>query len=527
MAIGNFLGGLAQGYLGYRQGEQDALNRQRSEEDREYLRRQRAELDRQQEYAAGQRARALREQERSDRLRDTLGRIKTTKTVTAPTGASDLDGNPITESRDVQRPQGEIYRDAANAYRDAGDMGKYLELSKQADLLGFEQASRDFGRLQSGSGSMSLGDVANGIAQIFNSDPTNGEVTEIVPIQGGVRMTVRNRDTGATSTREFTGPAAKTKLLSSFQPVYDPAGYKARIEEESKVAFELLKKAGVTSVPGGYVSTNQKLESTFYPTTGVGLSSGGSSGGRGGVRDAGGKEPLTPFDSARAYLSTYAEKGEDKLTGAQRARAESLLPDIVSSNPGLHPSKAAAAAYTAAVDPTKMRIQLWSDGTFRGVIDTSDGGPIVVRSSVSPDAAQLPPEEMTRNVEAMIAQSGASEYQQALRAAAFDPSARQQLIDRTIAAGRQVVEEAIQQAPARADEIRANGEARVSQDLATLNRRLALISTYTKPPRSGAPQESDISRLKQIVRPGGLGQAASNRWAPLRAGIGATTNPNQ
>ncbi len=486
MALGTFIGGMANAYQGFRRGERNAQDRAKADEDRQFQLEQRDMLRKRQELEQTQLQRQAEEMERADKLRADLGKIPVSQKTVLNPGQMDDEGNAMPAAEvDKPRRHEDIVRDSSLAYQKAGDTGKYLELQKQADMMGYERSSKAFGELQAGAATMPPLEVARAVGQIIDDDPTNAKVQEIKEVPGGVSLTIVNRDSGAAATKTFVGPDAGRQLLASLQPKYDPSGYKTRLDQEYKLEIERAKKSGVTSVPDGYVTTDAQGNRKFTRTRDSEALAAARSSGSG----AKGKAPKTSLDAARGVLADIAKNAEDKPTGRQLADGEAHLSRLIEHNPNLPPERAATAAYRASTDPASVRVSLNAKtGSFDRTVVDDDGAQYTLHPGV--DVAGLDKNAAKQMVEAMIAQQGDDSYQQDLRAAAHDPKLRQKLLQEARDEVKTEVDKALAQNPQQRDAILDEAEKRLKQDAQALERKLALIRQYTPPPKAGKKDAS-------------------------------------
>lgn len=300
---GNFVGGfggLAQGFM---QGMETEQKRQETAEDREYQKKARliAEQDREEDrayqrktrtYADEDRARDAKQREvdnaytaqvraaqlaeierkkreltRAEDLRTADAGVLTTEDVVEPGRQTiygneapvvmDDDGNmlpgaEITPEKKVTRSRqwDAIYRDYAENRRKAGDLAGALEFTDKANKFAAQRSANAFLQVQAEAGTKDVVSIAQEIGKIFDSDPMNGGTKSIEAIEGGVRMTIYNKDTGKTSTREFTGPKAREDLIAAFQPYFRPEAYAKLLEKQGEIAAEIAKNPYTSVAPG-------------------------------------------------------------------------------------------------------------------------------------------------------------------------------------------------------------------------------------------------------------------------------------
>lgn len=515
MGIGDFLGGMAVAYQGARQGVQDNINRLNAEKDREYLEQQRAYQGEQQEFQRGQQRRSLSEQARADKLRDDLSNIAPTKSVDTNVVKFDDDGNAMpTATKEAARTQDEMLRDVAKAYRDAGDIGRFMELSAKADEIGMARSAELFQRVRAGAGSKTAGQIAQEVADIYNNDPMPAQVTDIKDSpDGSVEITIHDRQLNSTHTRKFENSA---KLLETLESYYSPKSYAALAQKRAELALEAEKKRAeaqakpVTLSQGG----------TFIP--GVGdprpMFTAPSTDARGGKSGgAGGKGDKTPADLARDILSDIAEKSEDKPTMQQRADAESFLGRLLQQNPGVPPERAARIALVAATNPQATTPSINpTTGTIDQTFLDDDGSRYVLKpgyaTAENVEARGVSKADMKAAAKALVQKQGDAEYQRLFVSAAFDPNAREQLVQRALAAMDQAVQQAVSKDPSQEIEIRQRATARLQQDIRNLDRKLDIVHAYGDPPKA----EKAASPASVIPAVGGLSRPMTREQRQAR-----------
>lgn len=367
--IGN-IGGLGTMAQGLMQGYQQGVALQQSQDNSEFLQ--------------TQRKRMLDEQQRADELRNADRAVSTTKQVgvdeMVPVGETPADGvGPVpmekqTRTETRKRSQDEVYRDLAENRRKAGDIAGYFDYEDKANKTVFARNINLFGQVVADSANKPAIEVAKEIGQIFDSDPMNGGTKSIEALpDGGVRMTLVNKDTGKTSTKEFTGPQATQQMLQSFQPYFQPEMY-AKLQQETalaraRIAEEIAKNPYQTVAPGasaidkrtGKVVYNNLTDRVITGSDAdgnpiYGRPAGGTRGT--GASAGGGKLPKENIDAATDILEKMLPKASDEAGVARNTRALGYLDRIYRNNPSLSSRQAAEIAAEINADPTKVRVEI-------------------------------------------------------------------------------------------------------------------------------------------------------------------------
>lgn len=369
-----FLGGMGIAFQGARRGEQDVIDRQNQEQDRQYLENQRS-------FQEGQQARIVDEQARADKLRNELSSVPTTKQVDSNIVPNDDEGNPMPPAmKEVKRTQDEMLRDVAKSYHDAGDIGKFVELSTAADGIAYKRAAREFNQLLATASAMPLPDLARRVGAIFDADPTGGGVQSIEDIPGGVKVTLVNRDTGQTQAVQFVGQAGKQQLIDMAQAHYNPGQIQAAIEQARKERLEMIKKSGITSVTDGFVNRDPYGNTTFTRTK-DGTTGTGS-----------GKPPKTRDELGAEQLELALTKMETKGQSPQQAAAaRRTMSQLLRENPDMPPEVGVDLAIKVASDPEAVKPEIRLEtGAFDEVVrDEKSGGVFSIKRNVG-DANKLP-----------------------------------------------------------------------------------------------------------------------------------------
>lgn len=420
-------GGMGVAFQGARAGQNDVLQRERDLEDRDF--------------AMGQRKRGLEAQAREDQLRSDLS------TVT-PAGAD----VPVPKNPDVaqilhddttgpdedtpaattlpvtkKRTQDQELRDISAAYRKAGDIATSLKLNDQADRIAFGRATAQFNSIVAGSDGLSSAELARRIGKIYDADPTSGGIKSIEEVPGGVRITIHDKNSGATDTREFIGDKGRAQLLDEFRAYYAPDSWNRMQEQMSAArakamekAMEEAAKSHVVANGGAVVRPDNTVVRNGAPDDGTGTGSGS------GTK---GKAPKTRLEQASDVLASIAEKSEDKLTTDQRAVAEDYLARLVQENNDLPPAMAARVALKIAKDPKAVQPGVNPrTGKFDGVVvDDITGEQFSMQRDIGD--AQHPPASLSREDLAARTADMTTRLDRLLpgsaamyTAAAFDPS---------------------------------------------------------------------------------------------------------
>lgn len=525
MSALGFLGGLGSFATSFQQGYEKSEDREQLKKDREFQKQQR-------EFEQAQQARKTAEQKRADDLRNADGSVSTTEEiddpsfVPAPVNPNQVaqvtvneDGTETVAQPEQpqqapkikrQRQWDAIYRDYAANRQKAGDTAGALEFTDKANKISAQRASNAFMQLQADAGSKTPVELAREIGKIFDSDPMNGGTKSIEELpNGGVRMTLYNKDTGQTSTKEFTGEKARERLLADFNAYFRPESYAKlldkRIETQDARTAELLKpyslrpgeKRQVMGADGKVITLGENNTDRVQ----IGEDADGNpiygkpaSGGR-GAGTGSGKAPKESIDAATDLLKDFLGKADGSPEGAQRqARAVSLLDGIYSGNPGVSPRTAAAIAADAAADPTRVSLQIDNRTGLIGKVYKNpdlDGGR---QYNLAPNGAQVAEMEkavgkqgMVQAVNGMIesiAAGAPEENRAAVRdqfiAVASNPTARAEFLAAAKASG---------------------------QDTQALSRQLDLVKSYIPAPKAN-------NKAPAVPQPGGLRQQATDPTSP-------------
>lgn len=523
MSALNFLGGLSSVAGSMQQGYEKA-------EDREYQRKQR-------EFELSQQKRKLEEQKRADDLRNADTAVQTTETNSVAAKGTvygneapvmrDDEGNLMPGAVETspaqnvtrQRQWDAIYRDYAANRQKAGDTAGALDFTDKANKITAQRSANAYLQVQADAANKTPLQLAQEIGKIFDADPMNGGTKSIEPIEGGVRMTLYNKDTGQTSTKDFVGADANKQILNAFTPYFRPESYAKlldkRIETQEARTAELLKPytlrpgekrqvmgpdgkvitIGEGNLPKGYELATDEAGNTVMRPVATGTK-------------ATGKAPKTAVEEAQDILKdALGGKGDGSPEGAARyTRAMSYLDGVFAGNPNVSPRMAVAIASDAAADPTKISMQLdnrtgqvskvYRNPDFEGGRQFNLGANA---GTIQEMEKQVGKSGMAEAVGGMVGELAAnvpaeqqSVFREQLIKAATDPTARKAALDAA----------------------RANG-----QDVAAMTRQLDLIKTYAAP--APAPQRNvntNVGGLKQTqADPSSPAGRAQARQAQLRA----------
>lgn len=491
MKLTQFIGGLGDSYQGAVQGAEDRVQRTARAEDREFLQRQRALQESQQQ-------RALEEQARADRLRDDVSAVKTTRTVDLNAVPNDDDGNAMPAATvEQKRPRDEQLFEIASAYRKAGHVDKAMQLEDAAGKIAFQRSAANFSQLAAGADKLDVLGLAKGIGEIFEADPSNGGIKEMVPIDGGVRITIRNKDTGATSTREFVGPTAKKQLLDSFTAYYQPENWQKLQEMNAKAAIdretELIKNPTDT-VPKGYYDNRERR---FVRTDTDGPAGSGTGAGASKV-----KTPQDELAEAMEFI-TKNTSFKDTATPAQAARFQTLANQILMESK-VKPAVAAEVAADAALNPDKIKPTFDpKTGEINATYAYQGGNFVIERLGTASKPRGVTPEQV-KSMAAELIDSMDEQYRPLVIRAAVGPQGREALVkhaDATVRSPESIakLEQRLGRPPTEEDLANAARGA-----VASLDRTIEMVQLYgdDKVKRKYAPPAQPTSRVPKV---GGLG----------------------
>lgn len=408
------LGGIANTYTAVRQGIDDDKRRTAIDEDRQYqlgLRKQQEEdrarrlqietEDRQ--FQTGQRQRTLAEQQRTDELRAADAAVPTTRSVVDPNLPTlDDTDNLIPDNlrtREVAVPRWQQLQTLAANRRKAGLTGDAMKLEDAAREEMFKDSSQRFFALRAGAGGMTAFQVAQQAKNLFDNDPYPQEVAGLEQLgNGGVRATIRNRETGQTTTQEFKDANG---ILTALEGLYSPDTYRKFVEarraseakREELLAdpsrrFQRVGDSVFDAATGAFrqAPMRQGMEPIGEDENGNPIyrrtdfrpgGPGGTGGGTGAGRAGKAVDPSASYDSAYEFVAKNSNL-KDTATPAQIAMGQRLTRQIGARNPGVDPTVAAEAAILAATDPTKVR-ESFSERTGGIVrVVSHDGGDLVI-----------------------------------------------------------------------------------------------------------------------------------------------------
>lgn len=480
MSALGFLGGLGQFANSFQQGYEKSEDRETALKERQFL--------------EGQRQRKLDEQKRADELRNADSGIKTTEEIDDPNfvpapvspnqvaqvtinedGTETVAAPPAPQAAPKitrQRQWDSIYRDYAANRQKAGDTAGALEFTDKANKIAAQRASNAFMQLQADAGSKTPIQLAQEIGKIFDSDPMNGGTKSIEELpNGGVRMTLYNKDTGQTSTKEFTGEKARERLLADFNAYFRPDAHAKlldkRVETQDARTAELLKP--YTLRPGerrqvmgadGKVQTlgenpTDRVQigedadgnpiygkpSKYLRGTGQG-GAGGDGDGEGGT--GGKKKGKTPLDIATSsVMDAIKESAEsktlnaDQLIGVQ-ATARELVANATRNGQELDPYVAGKVALTAVLKPESVRPAYNpATGEFNSTVSFNGNTFSVGRL----DVATMPESQLKGVAQSFVSKLPADSRADYIKAAAGDKATLDKInADVTAAHGKQWVE---------------------------------------------------------------------------------------
>lgn len=487
-----FLGGMGIAFQGARQGEQDNIDRANQAENREFLRDQQEFIRGQRKFQEGQQARTVEEQGRADKLRTQLESIPRTSQVDLNIVKKDDEGNDM-PAAGVEKPrtQDAILRDVAKAYQDAGDIGKYFELSTAADGIAYKRAGGEFNRLLATANATPLPELARKVGAIFDADPTGGGVQSIEDIPGGVRVTLVNRDTGQTQAMQFVGDAGKKQLIDMAQAHYSPQTIAEQLKYARQIQLEMVKKSGTTSVPDGYVERSPAGDSRFVRTQA------GSAGGKDG------KPPKTRDELGAEQLELALTKMETKgQTPQQAATARRTMSQLLRENPEMPPEVGVDLAIKVATDPEAVKPEIKLEtGAFDDVVrDEKSGGVFSVKKNVG-DANKLPAGMSEADAKAKVREALAKldaavpGLAAAYTAAAFDKANGRATLDAFMSdLARKSLERDPRFAQMSPDQQRAAVTAAVAQKAEVTQNYLNLVTKFGEAPKAAPASKAAPSR---------------------------------
>jgi hypothetical protein len=497
MSLGAFLGGIGPAYAGFEQGQQDEINHQNALAEKDWVASQR-------QFAQGQQDRQLAAQQREDDLRAANQNAPAVGSAIPPTPAADGGSDDVTDpsSENAQNgmdvggespatpapvaktvTQDQHLRQIADNFMQAGDVQTSLKLHGEADQLALARSNRAYQSIAGSADSMSLPDLANASAKVFNDDMFPGKVTGVRDLgPQGVELTVSNTNTGEGLTRVFKN---KADLLEAMQARYSPDTYaklqadrnKIFLEAQAKKAEERAKgqvvPAGATFVPGeGDSRSMVHVEKTFRPTAAV-----------------------APDAAVQKYVTEFGTKGDSKLQPEQLGVASDYANHLFTTNPGMPAPMAARLGVSLAMHPDMVHTGFNPDtGTIDQLVtDPQTGSKFALRKAIadpSADPKTLPagtvPADITKNVSDMVAKYNSTSpglgdlYVQA----ANDPTKMPSLQSAILASDPRTAAAWKQSTPAQQDEA---VKFKLGQMDPAVKNRLAAISSYLpKPAANGS-----------------------------------------
>lgn len=553
MGLGNFLGGLGTAYQGFRQGEQDRVNRDKAEQDRAFQLQQRDVLTQQQGFQQGQQQRTLDAQGRADQLREDAGKIPAPG-ETLPAPELEPGADPSTAQPKVQTQEQQL-RDLSKMFR-THDIGKAMDLAAKADQLAMQRSANSFLQLSANAPGKSAAELATMAKDVFDNDPLPGKIARIDDLGAdGVAITFHDPATGQSSRRQFKTPQ---EVMSALQARYSPASAAALAQANAKARAEaglavvkenakgVVVPAGSTFVPSAtdpkreqFTNNNGLIATGRFNEDGspemVRVSGRGGAGGAGGS----GKAPKTRLDTAVEMFDVANTKGETKFTTPEQYNVgRDHLTRLLHDNPSLAPETAVRVATRIAANPDVVQPALnRRTGRIDNMVqDDLSGDTLSIRANVG-SAKSLPkgmdPKDAAAQTGDMLGwlDQQVPGSRELFVKAAFDKSgsARAELDAKMKA---QVIA-AMGQVPGFAQLPLERQQAAIDKAVAASNEvtknRLDMIQTFVTPPK---PVKAPEAPRKPIRRTGGLAPVGSDqarhdlRQAELRAGIDAKTKAN-
>ena len=242
------LGGLAAGYQGYQQAEQQEQLRRQGLEDRQFQQ--------------GQRARLLDTQQRADALRDANAAIPTevtTDTVLNPDRATtmptvDDSGDPsaaqlpVTTTTTRQTTPGEQLRALAINHKKAGDIDSYMKYTQAADKSDWDRSAKAIGDIEANSAGRPLVDTVTAAADVFTKDPYGGKVDNIkANPDGTVTFDTVNEHTKERVPRTVKSQA---ELFDMLRAHYSPDTFDQIRQAKAKHMWEMENESFKAKVKG-------------------------------------------------------------------------------------------------------------------------------------------------------------------------------------------------------------------------------------------------------------------------------------
>lgn len=470
---------------------QAALEREQQSRERELAMREKDAA-----YQAEVRDRERDNWRRSDMVRDEVAALPMpgsqvqVPTYEGMTGGLD-EGTPTKPARVTQQ---DFLRQVGGIQQRAGNAEAALKANEAAQRLDRDAAVEAFRRVQSGAGSMSLGQLASSVADIFNRDDT----------PGGVRN-IQEQPDGSVSVEVFGEGfkpfpmkfSSKEALLRQATALYDPEAYASIRKQEADLEAKLAaERAKTTTVgPGAAVIRDGKvvyqntagLVPTAYDAEGQPISwaRAGGGGAAGGARG----KPVDPLAGVRDRFEFAATKGETKLTPDQLASGSRIAEQVFTEGRGRIPESVAAdIALRVATNPSLVQPSVDPrTGEVTGLFSDPSLGEVVIDRNLPASVLETIPagsnEKLGQTAARRIIESaGRPEVAAQLRAAAHDPAARRALIESTTQEITAQAQEMVRRGR-NAASVQQWRDATVRDTLDALNRKLGIVSAYTKPPR--------------------------------------------
>lgn len=448
------------------------------------------------EYRAGLRKRQQDEFSREDKYRADMSAVPQVG-ADVQTMQEDSAGNMYGLSR--KQTAISQARQQAQIAQNAGKFEEARKLNAWADDVGMKQAATAYqGYLSSYKGNDPY-EFAQGAAKLVTDDQSPIGVTNVRKDENGrVVATLTNKSTGFQFDQPFN---SIDDMKSALQAHYDPATYRANADAARKTREEIDKErakghvlpAGGQFVPGAgdtrqTVTNTTGMIPTAYDESGQPISwaRAGSSGAAGTKGAAAGKPgaDMKPYNDAFELMAT---KGEIKLQPAQIAVGQRVLYSL--ANKGLDAGTSAQIAHDVATNPASTSLQInGQTGSIDRVYSNPDinGGRSIVISSEAGSMADLkksiPASELSKAASGVFSSMLASvpeekrqASQEALIAAAINPSVRKQYIEAAANSGK---------------------------DVTAINRKLDLIAEYG--PKPQADRQANQQAAKPAVQAQGL-----------------------
>jgi hypothetical protein len=551
--------GMAAAINGFFQGRDEETRRQNEAEDRKYQQGQR-------QFQAEQQTRQREQWGREDQLRQDLANIPSTatKTVKADPNLPQVDDNgeqsaaalPVT--KEVAVPQDVQLRQAAEAYRKAGNFGEYLKAVGEADKLQLQRSSNLVAQLEATASGKTALQVAQDAQRIFDEDPFPHRIKAVRPgANGAVEVEIEYPDRGTTNTQTFATGADVTNALKA---IYNPQGWQALQAERQKAiiknqeellkprvlrpgevftAYDPVKREMVKLAEGNIPAGHEVMTDANGNTILRKIPAGAGGGGGGAATPSAGGKGKAPADLKTEVLDAigdYAKTGGDKIPTLALAQANENAEMLATQNPNIPGRLIARAALEVALDPAKLRpainpmtgkVDMVFQDDLQGNIAFHRGIADAIRIDRLPlDRLGATPEQvehfkvdaeaahafrvskMKEMTSSMLRMMSPQESER-LRAAANDPRERAKLHAEITAQADQVIAQKVASNPEREAEIRQAVDAARQQRLQVLSNNLDLIFNYGPKPKPAVERTGE-----KVV--GGLKAAASaaSKYSP-------------